>query len=184
MPVGDVRRDARLSEHGRSRGQADAPVDAAAAGARATEPLCQRPHRIPTNPRLPPLSPSSRQRRRRSPSASPASCKVARGAAEQAAAGYVSVGVPAQLAEDVGSLWTMRCVFDLSDLAITCDCSVEELAEVYFTLSAHLELDWLRARIEELPVDDRWKNFGRLALSDDLFSLQAAFTADAGANAA
>ena len=73
----------------------------------------------------------------------------------------------------------MPCACNLTEVAPASGCTVAELAEVYFALGGELELDWLRARIEELPIDDRWKLLGRLALRDDLFSLQAALAADA-----
>jgi NAD-specific glutamate dehydrogenase len=72
----------------------------------------------------------------------------------------------------------MPCVFGLTEVAPE-RLHVEELAGAYFTLSGRLELDWLRARIVELPIDDRWKLLGRIALRDELFSLQAALAADA-----
>ncbi len=100
-------------------------------------------------------------------------------AAEETAAAYVASGVPEPLAAKIATLWALRSVFDLSEWAPRCGRTVEELATIFFTLSGHLELDWLRARIDEVPIDDRWKVLGRQALSDDLFSLQAALAADA-----
>ena len=98
---------------------------------------------------------------------------------EAAAARLASAGVPRPLAHQVAGLWAMPCAFNLTEVAAASGCTVAQLAEVYFALSGELELDWLRARIEELPIDDRWKLLGRLALRDDLFSLQAALAADA-----
>jgi glutamate dehydrogenase len=73
----------------------------------------------------------------------------------------------------------MPSAFGLTEVAPAGHCTVEELAEAYFTLSPRMELDWLRARMDELPIDDRWKLQGRLALRDDLLSLQAALASDA-----
>ena len=103
-------------------------------------------------------------------------------AAEETAAQLASAGAPRELAGKVSSLWALRCVFDLCELAPRHECTVEQLAEVYFSLSGELEFDWLRARIDELAIDDRWKVLGQLALSDDLFRLQATLAADAFAH--
>ena len=98
---------------------------------------------------------------------------------EEAAARLVSDGVPSPLAHKVAALWAMPCIFDLTEVAAATGCTAQDLAELYFDLGDRLELDWLRARINELPIDDRWKLLGQVALRDDLSSLQAMLAADA-----
>ena len=52
------------------------------------------------------------------------------------------------------------------------------MADVYFALDRHLQLNWLRERILRLPRDDRWQALARAALRDDLYAVRAALTAD------
>jgi glutamate dehydrogenase len=55
---------------------------------------------------------------------------------------------------------------------------LEVTAEVYFTLGDRLKLHWLRDHIEALPRDNRWRTLARSALRDDIYSQQAALTAE------
>jgi hypothetical protein len=41
-----------------------------------------------------------------------------------------------------------------------------------------VELHWLREHVEALPRHDRWQTLARAALRDDLYGLQAEFTAE------
>ncbi|HVB84108.1 MAG TPA: hypothetical protein VND63_04435, partial [Rhodanobacteraceae bacterium] len=43
-----------------------------------------------------------------------------------------------------------------------------QVGGVFFQLGSALELDWLRARIEELPVESRWHAQARGSLRDEL----------------
>jgi glutamate dehydrogenase len=103
---------------------------------------------------------------------------IAQQGIEAAAARLVSQGVPSPLAQKVAALWALPCVLDLTEVATARRCTAQDLAELYFDLGDRLELDWLRARTDELPIDDRWKLLGQVALRDDLSSLQAVLAAD------
>ena len=46
------------------------------------------------------------------------------------------------------------------------------------TLGDRLKLHWLRDHIEALPRDNRWRTLARSALRDDVYSQQAALTAE------
>ncbi len=100
-------------------------------------------------------------------------------AALAAAAGsWEADGVPADLAARVAGLRFVAPALDLVDIGTRLDRTVEAVGAVYFTLGSHLEFDWLSARIEALPRDDRWQTLARAALRDDWNALRAALTAE------
>ena len=98
-------------------------------------------------------------------------------AMEQAAAAWGAAGVPADLAARVATLDHLLPSLDIVEVAGETQAAIEEVASVYFTLGERLELDWLRARIEALPRDDRWQTLARAALADDCARERAGFTA-------
>jgi glutamate dehydrogenase len=51
------------------------------------------------------------------------------------------------------------------------------VAAIHFGLGTRLHIHWLRARIDELERDDRWKVLARAALREDLNNLHRALTA-------
>ena len=55
---------------------------------------------------------------------------------------------------------------------------MEAFSAVYFTLGDRLGINWLHERVEALPRHDRWQTLARAALRDDLYGLQAEFTAE------
>jgi glutamate dehydrogenase len=90
----------------------------------------------------------------------------------------VEANVPPDLARRVATLRTMFSALDIVDVADATDHPVQTAAAVYFTLGDRLRLHWLRGHVEALPRDNRWRTLARAALRDDLYSLQAALTAE------
>jgi glutamate dehydrogenase len=86
--------------------------------------------------------------------------------------------VPPDLAERAALLSPMFSALDIVDVAAATEQSLEVTAEVYFTLGDRLKLHWLRDHIEALPRDNRWRTLARSALRDDIYSQQAALTAE------
>jgi glutamate dehydrogenase len=72
----------------------------------------------------------------------------------------------------------MFSALDIVDVAAATDQPLEAAAAVYFTLGDRLKLHWLRDHIEALPRDNRWRTLARSALRDDIYSQQAALTAE------
>ena len=99
-------------------------------------------------------------------------------AMEVATSAWVAAGVPADLAARVSALDYLLPTLDIVEVAGETGRPIEEVAAVYFTLGERLELDWLRARIEALPRNDRWQTLARAALADDCARERAALTAD------
>jgi glutamate dehydrogenase len=101
-----------------------------------------------------------------------------REALELATERLVESNVPPDLARRVATLRTMFSALDIVDVADAAEESVETAAAVYFTLGDRLRLHWVRGHVEALPRDNRWRTLARAALRDDLYSLQAALTAE------
>jgi glutamate dehydrogenase len=87
--------------------------------------------------------------------------------------------VPRGLATRVASMPTLLSVFDIvEDMAAT-GREQDAVMAVHFAIGSRLGLDWLRDRILELPLGDRWQALARAALRDDLDSLHRSLTQDA-----
>jgi glutamate dehydrogenase len=87
--------------------------------------------------------------------------------------------VPRGLATRVASMPALLSVFDIvEDMAAT-GREQDAVMAVHFAIGSRLGLDWLRDRILELPLGDRWQALARAALRDDLDSLHRSLTQDA-----
>ena len=87
-------------------------------------------------------------------------------------------GVPDALAQRVSKLTELYSALDIVEVASSVGLSIAEVGAVYFKLEDALELHWLRDQIVGLPRDNRWQALARDALRDDLYSQEAALTAD------
>jgi glutamate dehydrogenase len=104
---------------------------------------------------------------------------AADGEALAAAAGaWEEAGVPPELATRIAALRFLSPALDIVDVGQRLGRPVEDVGAVYFALGERLELDWLSARIEVLPRDDRWRTLARAALRDDWAALRASLTAE------
>nr|MBA2385446.1 NAD-glutamate dehydrogenase [Actinomycetota bacterium] len=101
-----------------------------------------------------------------------------RASAREYGASLTEAGVPAALAERVAHLEALVPSLDIVEIAEAERLDVVSVADVYFTLGARLELQWLRDRIVALTRDTRWAAMARAALRDDVYAEQAALTAE------
>ena len=101
-----------------------------------------------------------------------------REAMERATEQMVEANVPPELAKRAAILGAMFSALDIVDVASATGQPLEAVATVYFTLGDRLKLHWLRDHIEALPRDNRWRTLARSALRDDVYSQQAALTAE------
>ncbi|HEY3646191.1 MAG TPA: NAD-glutamate dehydrogenase [Gammaproteobacteria bacterium] len=92
---------------------------------------------------------------------------------------YVDVGVPEALARRVAAIGPLYAGMDMVDVARQTKLPVEAVAKVYFHIGRELQLDWLRSKIEELPVDGHWQAVARGTLREDLYAQQRELTAQA-----
>jgi glutamate dehydrogenase len=70
---------------------------------------------------------------------------------------YVEQGLPAALADHLAALEPLRVAPDLIELAIRTRSKAPAVAQVHFSLSAALGLDWLHGAIEQLPASGEWQ---------------------------
>ncbi len=97
---------------------------------------------------------------------------------EERRASFVSLGVPAGLADEVAAMVASYSACDIVHSAAMTGYGVEETAAVYFALADRLQLGRLRDLIVALPREDRWSSMARSALRDDLYAAHAALTRD------
>ncbi|GAB3299071.1 NAD-glutamate dehydrogenase [Parasphingorhabdus pacifica] len=111
--------------------------------------------------------------------------RAAEGAAEKIEE-LVDAGVPADLAEHVGVLLDTYALLDITEVAelaerdagVRAERSPAESAEVYYTLSEHLDIERMLLAVNELERGNRWHALARLALRDDLYASLREITTD------
>ncbi len=81
----------------------------------------------------------------------------------------VDEGMPDELAFQVARLPFMHSALDIVDESLAQGGQVEQVAAVYFELLGHLHLNWLRASVEKLPVEQPWHAHARGHLREQLF---------------
>ncbi|MBA8961216.1 glutamate dehydrogenase [Rhodococcus percolatus] len=100
-------------------------------------------------------------------------------AVERRTEALTSRGAEAGLAADVADLLHTYCLLDIVDIAEISQHRPEDVAELYFALSAHLHINTALTAVTALPRLDLWHALARLALRDDLYSSLRAITLDA-----
>jgi glutamate dehydrogenase len=98
---------------------------------------------------------------------------VARDAAE-----LLAMGATEDLARRVAHGLYMFSVLDITDVAAESDRDLMETAELYYALSAHLNIDNLLTEVSNLARGDRWHALARQAVRDDLYRSLRLITAD------
>ncbi|MGH3943903.1 MAG: NAD-glutamate dehydrogenase [Pseudonocardiaceae bacterium] len=94
--------------------------------------------------------------------------------------------VPDELTLRVGAGLNTFGLLDVVEVAELAGQHVEQVAPLYYALSAHLDIDRMLSSVNELERDDRWHALARLALRDDLYTalrditLEALHTGDVG----
>ncbi|SHG89946.1 NAD-glutamate dehydrogenase [Streptoalloteichus hindustanus] len=95
-------------------------------------------------------------------------------------------GVPEALARRVAVLlytYGLLDVTEVTELAerekLEVERSPQETAELYYALSAHLDIDQMLSSVSGLQRGNRWHALARLALRDDLYGSLRAITLDA-----
>jgi glutamate dehydrogenase len=103
---------------------------------------------------------------------------------EARAATYVGDGVPDDIAARVVNLDALYATLDVVAIADARSRPLETVADVYFALSARLDLPWLREKIAALPGEAHWQVLAKGAMLDDLFGLQRTIAAEVVGSAA
>ncbi|MFJ8815386.1 NAD-glutamate dehydrogenase [Amycolatopsis thermoflava] len=100
---------------------------------------------------------------------------------------YAEAGVPRELALRIAGLLDAYGLLDVVEVAelavreagVDAERSPEEASQLYYALSAHLDVDRLLTSISALERGNRWHALARLSLRDDVYSSLRAITLDA-----
>jgi len=96
-----------------------------------------------------------------------------------AARRLVQRGVPDELARRVSTGLTSFGLLDVVEVAGLTEHNAEQVARLYYALSAHLDIDRMQSLVSGLERGDRWHGLARLALRDDLYAALREITLDA-----
>ena len=88
----------------------------------------------------------------------------------------IKAGTPKELAAHVAGLDSLVMVLDLTEVALRTNTEILHAAEIYFALSASLELYWLKKQIHALPRRDPWQRKARNGLLEELHGALRALT--------
>ena len=80
----------------------------------------------------------------------------------------IKAGVPDDLARRVSQLSSLFSVMDIAEVASFEDCSVEQVADLYFRLGDRLDLHWFLDQITLQPVANHWQALARSSFREEL----------------
>lgn len=83
---------------------------------------------------------------------------------------FEEAGVPEELARLGAGLLESMPLLDIIERSRLRGWNLEEVAEVYYALSARVHFDDLLVRISALPQHDRWGAMARAAMRDDVYA--------------
>ena len=101
------------------------------------------------------------------------------GQVSDAARELIELGVPDELAWRVSAGLTTFGLLDVIEVAGLVEHDPGRIAQLYYALSAHLDIDRMLSLITRLARGDRWHGLARLALRDDLYASLRKITRDA-----
>ncbi|HEX7368741.1 MAG TPA: NAD-glutamate dehydrogenase [Rhodanobacteraceae bacterium] len=87
---------------------------------------------------------------------------------------WKGMGLPTELAHKLATIPALEVAMDVIETSLESGRPVEHVARVFFDLGEALDIEWLRAQIDRLPVESRWHAQARGALRDELAVQQRA----------
>ena len=99
-----------------------------------------------------------------------------RPAYEASRADWRAKGLPDDLADQLAALPYLEWCCDIIEVARARKLKPVDVAKVHFRLGEALQLPWLYAQIDALPVDGRWHAVARGSLRDELATQQRLLT--------
>lgn len=90
---------------------------------------------------------------------------------------YIDQGVPEALATKIARCYTLFTSLDIVAAAQKLEVQPTEVAKVFYSLGAHLELNWLREQINNYPMENQWDELARSGYRDDLDRVQRKLSA-------
>jgi glutamate dehydrogenase len=88
----------------------------------------------------------------------------------------VALGAPDELANDTALLLDAFSLLDIVEISNETKAPAEQVAEFYFALSEHFQVDAMLGLITRLPRDDRWESLARASLRSDLYAALESLT--------
>jgi glutamate dehydrogenase len=82
---------------------------------------------------------------------------------------FVSYGAPEDLAGTVAAGLYSYSLLDVIDIADIVERDSVEVADTYFALMGHLNIDGLLTAVSQLERNDHWHSLARLAIRDDIY---------------
>ena len=86
--------------------------------------------------------------------------------------------VPKALAERIIALIPLSTALDIVEIIKSSKKPAGFVSKVYFDVGAQLELVWIRQKISQLNVENRWHSLAKSRLADDIHSHQYAIVSD------
>ncbi len=77
-------------------------------------------------------------------------------------------GVPHELAQRIASCNILFTSLDIVEAATKHNLNISEMAQTYYELGSHLELNWLRDQMNSYPMENQWDELARSGFRDDL----------------
>jgi glutamate dehydrogenase len=94
-------------------------------------------------------------------------------------AAWTTAGVPAPLAQQVGTAERLFSALDVAEIAEAAGSTLAVTGDVHFGVGERLGLEKLRQQIELLPAESHWQALAKIALADDLADLHRSIALDA-----
>lgn len=77
-------------------------------------------------------------------------------------------GVPEELAQRIASCNILFTSLDIVEAATRHELDITEIAQTYYILGSHLELNWLRDQMNAYQMENQWDELARSGFRDDL----------------
>ncbi|MEM7618047.1 MAG: NAD-glutamate dehydrogenase, partial [Pseudomonadota bacterium] len=87
-----------------------------------------------------------------------------------------SEGLPKSLARDISLMPVLGSACDIVRISIDHGYEIPLVASIYFDLGDRFNLDWMREKARQLPVDGQWSDQALEGLVDQLYTCQAGLT--------
>ncbi len=87
-----------------------------------------------------------------------------------------SEGLPHNLARDISLMPVLGSACDIVRISIDHGYDIPTTASVYFNLGDRFNLDWMREKARQLPIDGQWSDQAIEGLVDQLYTCQAGLT--------
>lgn len=85
-------------------------------------------------------------------------------------------GLPKSLARDISLMPVLGSACDIVRISIDHGYDIPLVASIYFDLGDRFNLDWMREKARQLPVDGQWSDQALEGLVDQLYTCQAGLT--------